>query len=53
MALPFGKKIIFIIKRHNVKTGWCFHCLNCLHSSTTKSKLESHKRLYENKDLHL
>ena len=27
-----------------------FYCLNCLHSLTTKNKLELHKKLSENKD---
>ena len=27
-----------------------FYCLNCLHSFRTKNKLESHKKLCENKD---
>ena len=26
-----------------------FYCLNCLHSSRTKSKLESHKKVCKNK----
>ena len=26
-----------------------FYCLNCLHFSVTKNKLESYKKLYENK----
>ena len=28
-----------------------FYCLDFLHSVRTKSKLESHKKVYENKDL--
>ena len=27
-----------------------FYCLNCLHSFKTKNKLESHKKVCENKD---
>ena len=27
-----------------------FYCLNCLHSFKTKNKLESHKKVFENKD---
>ena len=27
-----------------------FYCLNCLHSFRTKNKLESHKKVSENKD---
>ena len=27
-----------------------FYCLNWLHSFTTKNKLESHKKVFENKD---
>ena len=29
-----------------------FYCLNCLHSCTTKSKLESHKKLCNNEDFY-
>ena len=32
------------------KNNGDFYCLNCLHSFRTKNKLESHKRVYENKD---
>ena len=28
-----------------------FYCLNCLHSIRTKSKLKSHKKVCENKDI--
>ena len=27
-----------------------FDCLNCFHSHRTKNKLESHKKIYENRD---
>ena len=27
-----------------------FFCLSCLHSFATQNKLESHKKLFENKD---
>ena len=27
-----------------------FYCLSCLYSFRTKNKLESHKKVYENKD---
>ena len=44
MPLSCSKKAISIIK------GNGFYCLNCLHSFRTKSKLEWHKRVCENKD---
>ena len=28
-----------------------FSCLNCLYSFRTKNKLESHKKVWENKDI--
>ena len=44
------KKGISIIKRNNIKKNGDFYCLSCLHSFRTKNKLESHKKVSENKD---
>ena len=51
MALLFSKKTLSallrrIISKHNSN----FNCLNCLHSFSTKNKLESHEKVCENKD---
>ena len=46
MALSCSHKTICIIKGNNND----FYCLNSLHSFRTKTKLESHKRVCENKD---
>ena len=37
--------LIVITYKHNDS----FYCLNCLHSFATEKKLESHKKLCENK----
>ena len=50
MALPCSKKVIFIIKKNNVKIPRCFYCLSCLHSFVTANKLEYHKKVSEKKD---
>ena len=51
MALSCSKKTISIIKRNSVSKRYdYFYCLNFLHSFRTKIKLESHKRVCENKD---
>ena len=42
MALSCSKKLS--------KNNGNFYCLNCLHSFRTKNRLESHKRVCENKD---
>ena len=44
------KKFICIIKRSNIKNKGVFYFLNCLHSFRIKNKLESHKKVCENKD---
>ena len=46
MALSCSKNIISIIKRNSGD----FYCFNCLHPFRTKNKLESHKKVCENKD---
>ena len=50
MALSCSKKNISIIKRNNLKYNGDFYCLNYLHFFRTKNKLESQKKLCENKD---
>ena len=50
MALSCKEKVISIIKRNNIKNNGDFYCLSCLHSFRTKSKLDSHKKVCENKD---
>ena len=50
MALPWSQKTISIIKRNYIKNNGYFYCMNCFHSFKTKTKLESHKRVCENKD---
>ena len=50
MALFSGKKLSAILRGIRSKHYGDFYCLNCLHSFRTKSKLESHKKLCENKD---
>ena len=48
-TLSWSKKIISIFKGNYIKNNGNFYCLNCLHSFRTKNKLESHKRVCENK----
>ena len=49
MALSCREEVISIIKRSNKNNG-DFYCLSCLHSFRTKNKLDSHKKVCENKD---
>ena len=51
MALSFNKKENSALLKwiHSKRKGE-FDCLNCLYSFRTKSKLESHKKIRENKD---
>ena len=44
------KKLSALLKGITSKHKRDFYCLNCLHSFRTKKKLESHKRVCENKD---
>ena len=39
-----------LLRRITSKNNGDFYCLNCLHSFQTKNKLESHRRVCENKD---
>ena len=44
------KKLPALLRGIKSKNNGDFYCLNCLHSSRTKSKLEFHKKVCENKD---
>ena len=44
------KKLPRLLRETTSKNNSEFYCLNCLHSLRTKNKLESHKRVQENKD---
>ena len=44
------KKLSVLLRGITSKHHGDFYCLNCFHSFATKSKLQSHKRVRENKD---
>ena len=44
------KKLSALLIEITSKRMGDFYCLNCVHSSKTKSKLESDKKMCENKD---
>ena len=44
------KKLSGLLRRITSKQYGYFYCLNCLFSLATKNKLESHKKVCENKD---
>ena len=44
------KKLSALLKEITSKDKGDFYCLNCLHYFRTKTKLESHKKVCENKD---
>ena len=44
------KKLSALFKGITSKNNGDFYCLTCLHSSRTNDKLESHKKVCENKD---
>ena len=44
------KKLPALLRGIKSKNNGDFYCLNCLYSSRTKSKLEFHKKVCENKD---
>ena len=48
MALLFYKKLFAFLRGNTLKHVGYFHCLNYLHSSRAKSKLESHKKVFGN-----
>ena len=45
-----AKNLSALLREITLKNNDDFYCLNCLHSFTTKNKLESHKRVCEKKD---
>ena len=51
MALSCSKKLA-LLRRTTLKHNGDIYCLNCLHSSRTKNKLELHKKVCENKDFY-
>ena len=50
MTLSCSKKLSALLRGITSKINGHCYCLNCLHSLRTKNKLESHERVYENKD---
>ena len=46
------KKLSALLRGITSKHYSDFYCLNCLHSFRTKNKLESHKKVCENKDFY-
>ena len=44
------KKLSALLREITAKKIGDFYCLNCLHSFRTKNKLESHKKVSENKN---
>ena len=44
------KKLSALLRGITSKTNSDFYCLNCLHSFRTKNKLESNKKVCDNKD---
>ena len=44
------KKISALLRGITLKNNGDFYCLSCLYSVRTKNKLESHKKVSENKD---
>ena len=44
------KKVPALLRGITSKNNDDFYCLNCVHSFRTKSKLQSHKKVSENKD---
>ena len=50
MTLPYSKKWSALLRGITSKQDGDLHCLNCLHSFRAKNKLESHKKVWENKD---
>ena len=51
MALSCSKKLSALLRGITSKHYRDFYCLNCLHSFSTKKKLESHKKVCENKEI--
>ena len=50
MTLSCSKKLSALLRQITSKSNSDFYSLNCLRSFSTKNKLESHKKICENKD---
>ena len=50
MVLSCSQKTIALLRGPTCKDHGDFYCLNCVHSFAKESKLQSHKRVYENRD---
>ena len=50
MASSCGKKLSSLLREIASKHDGDFYCLNCFHLFRTKNKLESHEKVWENKD---
>ena len=50
MALSAIRELSGLLRGKTFKHHGDFYCLNCFHSFATKIKLQSHKRVCENKD---
>ena len=50
MASSCSNKLLVLLRELTAEHYDDFRCLNCLHSFRTKNKLESHKKVFENKD---
>ena len=51
MTLSCSKKLTILLREITSKNNGDFHCFNFLHSFRTKNKLQSHKKVCENKDI--
>ena len=51
MASSCSKKLLVLLRELTAEHYDDFHCLSYLHSFRTKKKLESHQKVFENKDL--
>ena len=52
MDLSYSKTTVSIIRKNNAYISRQFFCLNSLHSFATEKKLESYKKVCENKDFY-
>ena len=50
MALTCSKKLSALLRRITFKHHSDFYCLNCLHYFAIEKKLQSHKKVWENKE---
>ena len=51
MALSCSKRLLALLREITSNNNGDFYCLNCLRSFRTKNKLESHKKVFENKNI--